>query len=62
MSSNTESKQLRFEEAVPYRLVVLISLVPLIGWIVLLVFHVQDSTPGTNRYGTNSKSANVLYR
>jgi uncharacterized membrane protein YhaH (DUF805 family) len=60
MSSNTESKQLRFEEAVPYRLVVLISLVPLIGWIVLLVFHVQDSTPGTNRYGPNSKSANVL--
>lgn len=39
---------------------VLISLVPLIGWIVLLVFHVQDSTPGPNRYGPNPKSANVL--
>jgi uncharacterized membrane protein YhaH (DUF805 family) len=38
---------------------VLISLVPLIGWIVLLVFHVQDSTPGTNRYGPNPKSARV---
>ncbi len=38
---------------------VLISLVPLIGWIVLLVFHVQDSTPGTNRYGRNPKSARV---
>ena len=35
---------------------VLISLVPLIGWIVLLVFTVQDSTPGTNRYGPNPKS------
>jgi uncharacterized membrane protein YhaH (DUF805 family) len=38
---------------------VLISLVPLIGWIVLLIFHVQDSTPGPNRYGPNPKSANV---
>ena len=36
---------------------VLISLVPLVGWIVLLVFHVQDSTPGPNRYGPNPKSA-----
>ena len=35
---------------------VLISLVPLVGWIVLLVFHVQDSTPSTNRYGPNPKS------
>src|SRR5215212_6795304 len=35
---------------------VLISLVPLVGWIVLLVFHIQDSTPGTNRYGPNPKS------
>jgi uncharacterized membrane protein YhaH (DUF805 family) len=39
---------------------VLISLVPLIGWIVLLIFHVQDSTPGPNRYGPNPKLANVL--
>jgi uncharacterized membrane protein YhaH (DUF805 family) len=36
---------------------VLIGLVPLIGWLVLLVFHVQDSTPGTNRYGSNPKFA-----
>ncbi len=35
---------------------VLISLVPLVGWIVLLVFHLQDSTLGTNRYGPNPKS------
>ena len=39
---------------------VLISLVPLIGWIVLLVFHVQDGTPGTNRFGPNPKSASVV--
>ena len=38
---------------------VLISLVPLVGWIVLLVFHVQDSTPGTNRYGPNPKFASA---
>jgi uncharacterized membrane protein YhaH (DUF805 family) len=38
---------------------VLIGLVPLIGWIVLLIFHVQDSTPGTNRYGPNPKEARV---
>jgi uncharacterized membrane protein YhaH (DUF805 family) len=35
---------------------ILIALVPLVGWIVLLVFHLQDSTPGTNRYGPNPKS------
>jgi uncharacterized membrane protein YhaH (DUF805 family) len=35
---------------------VLISLVPLVGWIVLLVFHVQDGTPGPNRFGPDPKS------
>ena len=38
---------------------VLISLVPLIGWIVLLVFTVQDSTPDSNKYGPNPKSASL---
>ena len=33
----------------------LIYLIPLIGAIVLLVFMVQDSTPGENRYGPNPK-------
>ena len=33
----------------------LISLVPVIGAIVLLVFMVQDSNPGENQYGTNPK-------
>jgi uncharacterized membrane protein YhaH (DUF805 family) len=35
---------------------VLIGLVPLVGWIVLLVFHVQDGTPGPNRFGPDPKS------
>lgn len=33
----------------------LISLVPLIGAIVLIVFFVMDSTPGDNRFGPNPK-------
>jgi uncharacterized membrane protein YhaH (DUF805 family) len=32
-----------------------ISLIPLVGGIVLLVFMVLDSTPGANRYGPNPK-------
>ncbi len=36
---------------------ILISLVPLIGSIVLLVFYVMDSTPGQNRFGPNPKGA-----
>lgn len=34
---------------------ILISLVPIIGAIVLIVFYVQDSQPGTNQYGENPK-------
>ena len=41
---------------------VLIGLVPLIGWIVLLIFHVQDSTPRTNRYGPSPKEAEARVR
>jgi uncharacterized membrane protein YhaH (DUF805 family) len=33
----------------------LISLVPVIGFIVLLVFLVQDSQAGSNQYGANPK-------
>ena len=33
----------------------LIGLVPLIGFIVLIVFFVLDSHPGTNQYGPNPK-------
>ena len=36
---------------------ILIALVPLIGVIVLLVFALLDSTPGSNRYGPNPKGA-----
>lgn len=36
---------------------VLISFVPFVGAIVLLVFAVQDGTPGSNRYGPNPKTA-----
>jgi len=35
----------------------LIALVPLVGWIVLLVFMVEDSNPGINQYGPNPKVA-----
>ena len=33
----------------------LIGLIPVIGWIVLLVFVVQDSHSGQNQYGPNPK-------
>ena len=36
---------------------ILIGLVPLIGGIVLLVFALLDSTPGSNQYGPNPKGA-----
>src|SRR3954462_4757789 len=35
---------------------ILIGLVPVIGTIVLLIFMVQDSEPGTNQYGPNPKA------
>jgi len=34
---------------------ILLSLIPIIGAIVLLIFMVQDSTPGENRFGSNPK-------
>lgn len=34
----------------------LISLVPIVGFIVLLVFLVSDSQPGENKYGPNPKA------
>lgn len=33
----------------------LLGLIPFVGWIILLVFAAQDSTPGTNQYGPNPK-------
>lgn len=35
---------------------ILIGIVPLVGAIVLIVFQVQDSHPGTNAYGPSPKS------
>ncbi|HEV7147700.1 MAG TPA: DUF805 domain-containing protein [Pedococcus sp.] len=39
---------------------VLVDLVPFVGWIVLVVFCVQDSQPGTNAYGPSPKGADVI--
>src|SRR5436190_1392454 len=33
----------------------LISLVPVVGWIIIIVFLVQDSQSGDNQYGPNPK-------
>lgn len=36
----------------------LIALIPILGWIVLLVFLCQDSEQGTNQFGENPKGDN----
>jgi uncharacterized membrane protein YhaH (DUF805 family) len=36
---------------------ILLGLIPLVGPIVLIVFYVTDSQPGTNQYGPNPKGA-----
>ncbi|MCR5474575.1 MAG: DUF805 domain-containing protein [Lachnospiraceae bacterium] len=33
----------------------LIGLIPIIGWIILLIWEVKDSDPGDNQYGPNPK-------
>lgn len=35
----------------------LVSLVPIIGAVVLIIFAAQDSQPGSNKYGSNPKGA-----
>ncbi len=37
----------------------LVVLIPIIGWIALLIFSVQDSTPGENNYGANPKETDI---
>ena len=32
-----------------------LGLIPLVGWILLLVWECQDSQPGANQYGSNPK-------
>lgn len=34
---------------------ILVWLIPLIGWIILIVFYVQPGTPGENRFGPDPK-------
>ena len=38
----------------------LLAFLPIVGWIVLLVFDCLDSTPGDNRFGPNPKGAAAL--
>ncbi len=33
----------------------LLAFIPILGWIVLLIFHVKDSAWGANEYGANPK-------
>lgn len=35
-----------------------VFLIPLVGWIILLIFMIQDSIPGENKYGPNPKANN----
>lgn len=39
---------------------VLIGIIPVIGWIVLIVFFVFDSKPGENKYGPSPKYATAV--
>ena len=34
---------------------ILTGLVPILGWIALLIFYIEDSRPGANQYGPNPK-------
>ncbi|MDH6255682.1 uncharacterized membrane protein YhaH (DUF805 family) [Aurantimicrobium minutum] len=36
---------------------ILFALIPLVGWIFLLVWYVKDSDPTDNRFGPNPKAA-----
>ncbi|MFH8935264.1 DUF805 domain-containing protein [Streptomyces griseosporeus] len=38
----------------------LIGLLPLVGFVVLLIFMATEGTPGQNKYGVNPKEAGVL--
>ena len=36
---------------------ILIGLIPIIGFIILIIYYIQDSQPGENQYGPNPKGA-----
>jgi uncharacterized membrane protein YhaH (DUF805 family) len=38
----------------------LMLFIPVIGFLIILIFTIQDSTPGVNRYGVNPKSVKEL--
>ncbi|MDN7244536.1 DUF805 domain-containing protein [Planococcus shenhongbingii] len=40
---------------------ILIALIPIIGWIVLFIFSLLDSQPGSNAYGPSPKESNSDY-
>ena len=35
----------------------LLDLIPIVGWIILLIWECKDSQPGENQYGPNPKEA-----
>jgi uncharacterized membrane protein YhaH (DUF805 family) len=35
----------------------LLLLIPIVGWIVILIFNCQSGTPGENRFGPDPKIA-----
>ena len=38
----------------------LIGLIPIIGWIILIMFAVMDGQPGDNQYGSNPKGTSTV--
>ncbi len=38
---------------------ILFVFLPIIGWVILLIFAIRDSQPGTNMYGPNPKGTNT---
>lgn len=40
----------------------LIWLIPVIGWLVILVFNCQSGTPGDNRFGPDPKASDATQR
>ncbi len=39
---------------------IILSIIPIIGWIVLIIFFFIDSKPGTNQYGPNPKESGAV--
>jgi uncharacterized membrane protein YhaH (DUF805 family) len=37
----------------------LIGLIPLIGWVILIIWYAKDGDPGDNRFGSNPKAGEV---